>query len=210
MNVESRATASPLILPFLTSSRMVWSTTRESLSGPTLLLNLDKTAIPYGGWLASISQIFLSLGSFHIWRTSILSLGICLSLLTMCALNIPSGFLGGLPGDPDGWKGSCRIVLAKDKSILQNRVSRASYLFIAHPNKRCETHLITSLGTRMRAKTMYERASTHTYPRVHIPTWDFWSVTQSVGQRAPVRCRIGLKCFLFFFKMNYLIFCFFN
>ena len=35
---------------------------------------------------------------------------------------------------------------------LLNRVSRVSYLFIAHPNKRCETQLITNLGTES-AKT---------------------------------------------------------
>jgi hypothetical protein len=40
----------------------------------------------------------------------------------------------------------------KKVSFDENRVSSASYLFIAHPNERYETQVITNLGTRMRAK----------------------------------------------------------
>src|SRR3989337_4520987 len=100
----------------------------DNLSGPTLLLNLDKTAMPYGGSSASISHIFFSRGSFHICLTSILSLGMCLNRLKRCALNNPRGFLGGLPLDPIAWKGSLRTFSAKDKSTLPNRGSRVSYL----------------------------------------------------------------------------------
>src|SRR3990170_464933 len=98
-----------------------------------------------------MSQIFLRRGSFHICLTSILSLGMFLNRFSRCALKIPRGFLGGLPGESFGWNGSLSTFLAKDKSTLLNRVSRVSYLFIAHPNKRCETQFITNLGTRMRA-----------------------------------------------------------
>ena len=136
MNVESNANVKPLILPFFTKhSNGFINNTRKSFRSYTLLLNLDSTAMPYGGSEASMSHIRLSLGSFHSCLTSIRSLGICLNLLSRCALKTPIGLLGGLPGEPLGWKDSLSTFSAKDRSTLRNRVSRVSYLFMVHLQK---------------------------------------------------------------------------
>ena len=48
MKVESNAKTFPLIVTFGTSTSTTWSTILDSLKGPTLLLNLDKTAMQTG------------------------------------------------------------------------------------------------------------------------------------------------------------------
>jgi hypothetical protein len=115
LKAESKAKFSPLGLPFLTSTSTDWSTMRISLSGPTFLLNLDNTAIPWAAHPLQYRRFFLGVGLSTFDVQAFGSFGLFLNRLSRCALKIPRGFLGDLLGESFEWKGSYSTFLAKDK-----------------------------------------------------------------------------------------------